>query len=354
MSRRDAKLKGRGNNLPPFTPFFKYVTRSAAFEAMTRNDLCVYFMLKDRYLPGNNGQIPISTREVSKRWGMSKDSANDAIRHLVELGFIVVETPSGFNRKDRTAPLYRLTEYRDDLPGRAVLPSKEFMKWMSEEKSTVPNQIATVPVEGQQRRKPTAKPVYGPSTGTVKPKAAPRTVPDEGHYIDIPRGEGLEARAPAEVETAPAPEEARERRGRTHTTRDAPAPSPSFQRSSDGPVKISETLATILKGLPGSPSIPEQDSAATGADLSAGERTFLHWLVGFDGEASHRKAQQNLSGQMKGGAIKDAAIGLERRKLIQIENEGRSVIYSLLAAGRNPSLLKDPNQIDLVNWLEQA
>jgi hypothetical protein len=48
---------------------------------------------------------------------------------LIELGFIKIGKPSGFNMKGRVATEWLLTEFTDDTTSTTGIASKDFMKW---------------------------------------------------------------------------------------------------------------------------------------------------------------------------------------------------------------------------------
>src|SRR5262249_48792510 len=74
----------------------------------------------------------LSARELAELHGCSKTSASEAIRELVEKGFVEILRSSGFNVKDkkRQASEYRLTLFPCDVKRQPA--SKAFMKWRPE------------------------------------------------------------------------------------------------------------------------------------------------------------------------------------------------------------------------------
>lgn len=161
MSR---KRKGKTK----FVKLDRYLYRSDAWQDLSCVDRCLYLLLLDRYDGTNNGRIGLGCRDASLELNVSKNTANRSFQSLEDHGFIRTTKRSGFNVKDRVTNEYRLTEYGCDVTGE--LPTKDFMKWAPEEKSTVPPEGHTVPPEGQTKQKTVPKPPHGPSHGTVKPK----------------------------------------------------------------------------------------------------------------------------------------------------------------------------------------
>jgi len=136
MVRNRFKRKGHAK----FLLIDGYVFRSAAWKALTPNDKAVYLELKWRYDGLNNGRIGLGERELAASVGIGRDTARRSLMSLMEKGFLDKAKASGFNRKDRVATEWRLTEYPCDASGR--LPTKDFMRWL-DGKSTGASQVRT-------------------------------------------------------------------------------------------------------------------------------------------------------------------------------------------------------------------
>src|ERR1700720_2997468 len=65
----------------------------------------------------------MSSRTLGERLGVSKTTAEGAIKELLTFGFIEIAKASTFNIKRRAAE-YRLTHIKDDITGE--LPSRAF------------------------------------------------------------------------------------------------------------------------------------------------------------------------------------------------------------------------------------
>lgn len=130
MSRSKYKRKGAQKHVR----LYEWLLRSPAWRALTPNERAAYIELKRRYDGFNNGRIGLGERELAMSLNIGRDTARRALRGLIEKGFVSIATPSGFNRKDRTATEWRLAEEKCDLSG--ALASKDFMKWRPEEKTT--------------------------------------------------------------------------------------------------------------------------------------------------------------------------------------------------------------------------
>jgi len=96
-----------------------------------------------RYNGTNNGRIGLGSREAGAACGISKNTAGRALKQLQAKGFVVVMTPSNFNRKNRLAAEYALTEFRNDKTGE--MATTAFMRWTPEKQNTVPSQGQSVP-----------------------------------------------------------------------------------------------------------------------------------------------------------------------------------------------------------------
>ena len=132
---------------PRYIQVFHWVMKTVAWQALTPNERCIYLEVKKRFNGSNNGEIGLGVREAADAIQVGKTTAHHALKRLTELGFIEVVTPSGFNRKNRMATEWLLTEFKNDITGE--LAKKTFTKWRADEKSTVPSQTPTVPDTGQ-------------------------------------------------------------------------------------------------------------------------------------------------------------------------------------------------------------
>ncbi|MBU4529765.1 MAG: hypothetical protein KUA43_08810 [Hoeflea sp.] len=140
--KKNFKRKGKGK----FIMLDGYVKRSAAWKDLTPNDRCAYLEVKWRFDGVNNGRIGLGCRELAEELGCSKMTALRSLENLQQKGFISKAKASGFNRKDRVTAEWRLTEYPCDVTGE--LPTKEFTRWGSHEKTTVSPEGHTVSPRG--------------------------------------------------------------------------------------------------------------------------------------------------------------------------------------------------------------
>ena len=144
MARSKFKRKGTGQK---HVQLFDYMLRSAAWRDLSTVEMALYVEIKRRFDGFNNGRIGMSCREAAALLNVSKATAGRAFDRLQRNGLITIGKPSGFNVKGRVSTEWRLTEYRCDVSGE--LPTKEFLKWKPDEKTTVSPEGQTVSPEGQ-------------------------------------------------------------------------------------------------------------------------------------------------------------------------------------------------------------
>ena len=122
------KVKGRGGGR--YVRLDEYLLASAAWRSLDCVDRMLYVEIARRYRGpnSNNGKIPYSVREAAAALGVGKSTANRAFDRLIDRGFIVMTTDSGFNVKGRVSREWLLTEYADDTKAHST-PSKLFMRW---------------------------------------------------------------------------------------------------------------------------------------------------------------------------------------------------------------------------------
>ncbi|MFD1941307.1 hypothetical protein [Paradevosia shaoguanensis] len=228
---------------------------------------------------------------------MSKQTAMRALDALEDHGFVVCTKRGGFNQGNRQSAEWLLTEFPDDRPGASPIAAKDFVRWKKSEASSTskPARVSRRNRTGSQtEQSPFVTMGYGSTSKPVQ-----RTDGSTSKPLLVYQGEGAET-------------------------------------SSTG-----HATAVSVNGSQMEP-------------LSDGERSLLRWLVGFGIEATHRKAQQNLSGHLGGEAIALAAVDLERRGLIRIDQVGRSRKYILQSKAIGTPLLDDPDQPVFDTWLAKA
>lgn len=138
--------KGRSTVEARHVRLYHSMLTCPAWLALTPNERCTYIQIAQRYDGSNNGFISFSAREGAIVLHLSKNTIARCVARLVELGFLEVVTLGSFNRKQRHATVYRLTDFTCNLTNAS--PSKAFMKWgrNRDEKNTVSCRTATVPL----------------------------------------------------------------------------------------------------------------------------------------------------------------------------------------------------------------
>jgi hypothetical protein len=73
---------------PPFVMIGKATFDSDEYRSLTSFERDVLWLLIRRYNGKNNGAVSLGAREAAEWYGYKKSSANNALRHLEETGFI--------------------------------------------------------------------------------------------------------------------------------------------------------------------------------------------------------------------------------------------------------------------------
>jgi hypothetical protein len=201
--------KNHGRDRGRYVALQYWMLRSAAWGSLPAVARALYIEMAERYNGRNNGMISYSVREAAQALGVTKDTANRALRILEERGFIVCTKRGAFSLKTtREATTWRLTEHEaDDLVGTDRRASKKFMQWAPPEPDSNPapnnktrsdDRDRAVRPEGPNgTARGTVKAKNGSNgttTGTVNGQNRRPTVRLQGH-IQIP-GRGAAADVP--------------------------------------------------------------------------------------------------------------------------------------------------------------
>jgi hypothetical protein len=129
------KHKKRQNKEPRHVRLYHWMTDSPAWHDLDAVSRAIYLELAKRYAgPGsNNGRIPYSVREAASELGIHKATASRSLQSLVDHGFVVCTRKGHFDLKTRHATEWQLTEFHCDITH--AIPSKEFMRWVPQEKN---------------------------------------------------------------------------------------------------------------------------------------------------------------------------------------------------------------------------
>ena len=103
---------------------YEWMMRSNAWHGLSSYARCLYIELCQLYNGNNNGELYLSEREAGKRVGCNAKTASKAFSELIGWGFILPSVLGGFNRKQRHATCWVLTEFSYGNN----LPTKDFMR----------------------------------------------------------------------------------------------------------------------------------------------------------------------------------------------------------------------------------
>lgn len=119
---------------------------SNAWHSLSCYGKCLLIELYSLHNGGNNGELFLSEREAGRRVGCNHKTASKAFEDLIKLGFIRPSVLGGFNRKQRHATCWILTEFA--YAGQ--LPTKDFMQYGAAEqkKSRHHRAVQTAPLDG--------------------------------------------------------------------------------------------------------------------------------------------------------------------------------------------------------------
>ena len=173
------KFKRSGKASQKHVRLYRWLTESAAWQGLSTDARASYLVLAGKYDGANNGFIGLGVRELGDQLNISKNSAGRALAQLEDRGFIICMEASSFDRKNRTAREWRLTEHECDRSNQNA--SKEFMRWQPDKKNHSPTRGTHSPTRDtvalekehsvhsqshQRDRQPTNAPTHSPTSGT--------------------------------------------------------------------------------------------------------------------------------------------------------------------------------------------
>jgi len=149
MTKGLYSLKGRSGKAPAHVRLYHAMLKTAAWRSLDAIARSIYVEISARYRgPGsNNGKIPYSVREAAAALKIGKTTAARGFMDLQDRGFIVAVKQGGFNRKDRHATEWRLTEFECDVSH--DWPTRDYESWKPESaqiQNAVPIGGLTVPL----------------------------------------------------------------------------------------------------------------------------------------------------------------------------------------------------------------
>jgi hypothetical protein len=183
--RRRANKTGRSDDAPRHVRIYHAMLRTDAWKSLDAVARALYVEMSSRYRgPGsNNGRIPYSVREGAAALGIGKTKSSVGLQALQNRGFIVATTKGGFNRKNRHATEWRITEFPCDVAG--ALPTHDYRRWSFQ--NAVPHDGREVLIRGQHGTHPRTKTVQDPASSPVTVpiggQSESATVSEDGHLL---------------------------------------------------------------------------------------------------------------------------------------------------------------------------
>src|SRR3984957_12792755 len=113
MARRHAQEERKDR----YFALHHYMLKTDAWRALSAPARAVYIQIGFRYDGFNNGRIAFSVRDAASECGLANNTANNAFKELVALGFIEETRHGGLSRKTRIASEWRMTAFKCDLTG---------------------------------------------------------------------------------------------------------------------------------------------------------------------------------------------------------------------------------------------
>lgn len=117
--------KHRGKKAPSFVMLRHDMMESPAWLSLSLKARCTWLEIARRYNGSNNGNIPLSCRELCDLLKISKTSATRAFDELIGKGFVRVAQESSFTMKTKLARRWTLThESTNNKPS-----TNDWRKW---------------------------------------------------------------------------------------------------------------------------------------------------------------------------------------------------------------------------------
>lgn len=141
--------KGRSKGSGRFIKVTHHMLDTPAGKSLTPHEMTCLIRVMQIYNSLNNGRVAMSSRRLAELANVNKDTAAKCLRSLVEKGFLIVTTPSGFGTNGRRAVEYEITCF----PLSEGKPCKNnFQHWLPvpKEKSSSESRDTTVPKEGHK------------------------------------------------------------------------------------------------------------------------------------------------------------------------------------------------------------
>jgi hypothetical protein len=114
---------GRGSQKERYVALPHYIMNTMAWCRLSVTARAAWLEFVRAHNGSNNGKIAMPERTLADRLGVSRNTANRAIKELLTFGFIEMTKGASFAGK-RHAAEYRLTHLKDDIT--KALPSRAF------------------------------------------------------------------------------------------------------------------------------------------------------------------------------------------------------------------------------------
>jgi hypothetical protein len=210
VSRPDHKGRKRGG----FLQLTYGMLQSAPHRAASGNAVKLHLHLL-MLSKGNNGfghskedrgRLYLSTREAASAIGVSRNTAAQAFKELIELGFLRMMTKGHFDVKG-VATTWRLTS--QPYPQGNMSPTNEWLDWQPEKKPQA-QKLTTIGSKIGTPARPVPK--IGSKTDPIEPDSRKDAGPVIEPYIYLPReGDSPSAVDPVDPAIVPSPEKLRAR-----------------------------------------------------------------------------------------------------------------------------------------------
>lgn len=125
------RRRRRGSSLEKHVRLYRWMTDSEAWQDLSAGGRALLVVLYGLYNGENNGALFLSVRDAAKATRVTKDTAARYFAELAGHGFIRAKSVGSFNRKNRHASCWILTEFEYA----SQLPTKDFMRWRRPQKS---------------------------------------------------------------------------------------------------------------------------------------------------------------------------------------------------------------------------
>lgn len=131
-----------GTRKQQFVLFYNEMLNSPAYRSLSCPAKCALITLKQRFTGYNNGEISLSCRECASLNKMSRNTAQRALKELIEKGFVELMQVGWFGT--RQASVYRLTMEANIKSNDR--PTNEWKNWGK----GVPKDAHPIPKESQR------------------------------------------------------------------------------------------------------------------------------------------------------------------------------------------------------------